>query len=278
MTQFVTKYLDIFYRVSDKISRHILSSLPKITTILPSLPKITTMSPTKKSKTSQITLAGEEELFKPNFRVTIRQAEKEKPATIKETKRAGKVNRDVITKGQKECTEIIEDKIENLGAEITDSLRTDLKEGFTDITKDLTKVAKQIEQLVNIMVQNNTKPIPQTDTIVTIQPEGIKPQEDKQEKMQMDYQNIMQRYNTLPAGQEHLQKEWKEDAQFHQDGQPEKTERRQTEHKVMTTEEINKLFTTVNKKIEKNRTRKQTETETNGDRNKRIERHNQGNK
>ena len=70
-----------------------------------------TMSPIKKKKTPQITLAGNEDIDKPSFCIPIRQAEKDKPTSAKEAKRASKINREVITKGQKENTEIIEDNI-----------------------------------------------------------------------------------------------------------------------------------------------------------------------
>ena len=186
----------------------------------------------KMLQTPQITLANQYDTFNPLYR--HRKTTPAEPVKdSKEVKREQKVNREIQMKTAKDTADVIEEKIKEIGT----LMLKGLKEGFNDMCNDSkedclelikalkqnmenqkpttgqetsqrpTKEQEKEQQLEKIKTTNNHPD--GNNELETSQIETEKKNDDTEYKSQQDhYQQILQRYSTLPPGQSHLPTSW----------------------------------------------------------------------
>ena len=133
----------------------------------------------------------------------------------KDAKRSDKIARDTIIKTGKDTSELIENKIAQLGIAVSDKIDDKLTAGFSALSK-------QFAELINIFKYNTTKPTMTIATITKTTTQNEPTTEDNntqnttlkddnttktkpEEPNTLNYNNLMTKFNTLPPGQQHLQ-------------------------------------------------------------------------
>ena len=184
------------------------------------------------------------DLFNPLYKHQTSQ-ESEKPTekrieNAKDAKRSDKTTQEAIMKSSKDTNEVIENKIQELGLKVNENTNNRLKEGFNNLSEQLSELVKflknkAIEKKLHDQPdgrnrEQNQKTNPTQEQ--TPRTHHEEPSQPPVTKPTNEYKQILERFNTLPPGQQHLTTDWAEESKFPEDGAPDEPEVRDKERET----------------------------------------------